>query len=118
MLSVWGRRHPICDNATRRSFLKAGALGVGGLMLPELLRAREAAPDKAERQKAVIMVCLRFGPSHLDRYDMKPDAPDKVRGEFRPSRTTVPGLDVCELMPLHAKIADRLAVVRNLVFKQ
>jgi hypothetical protein len=64
------------------------------------------------------MVCLPGGPSHLDMYDMKPDAPDKVRGEFKPIRTNVPGIELCELMPLHARIADKLAVVRNLVFRQ
>src|SRR5262249_12344442 len=68
--------------------------------------------------KAVIMVCLPGGPSHLDMYDMKPDASDKVRGEFKPIRTNVPGIDICELLPRQAKIADRIAIVRNLVFKQ
>jgi hypothetical protein len=101
-------------SSSRRDFLK---IGLGGLSLPSFLRAREDHP-RHDRHKAVIMVCLPGGPSHLDMYDMKPDAPDKVRGEFRPIKTNVPGLDVCELIPKHAGIADKIAVVRNLVFRQ
>src|SRR5262245_48840953 len=118
MLSILGQRQPFCDQSSRRDFLKLGALGMSGLMLPDLLRAQEAAPGKGDRHKAIIIVCLPGGPSHLDMYDMKPDAPDKVRGEFKPIRTNVPGIDICELLPLQAKIADRIAIVRNLVFKQ
>jgi hypothetical protein len=64
------------------------------------------------------MVYLNGGPSHIDMYDLKPDAPAEVRGEFKPIRTTVPGMDICELMPLQAKIADRFAIVRNMKFEQ
>src|SRR5205823_2674511 len=63
-----------------------------------------------------IMVCLAGGPSHIDTYDPKPNAPAEFRGDFRPIRTRVPGFDVCELFPLQAKIADRLAVVRTVQF--
>jgi hypothetical protein len=68
--------------------------------------------------RSVILICLPGGPSHLDMYDMKPDAPAEIRGEFRPIRTNVPGFDLCEHMPLQARIADQLAVVRNLRFLQ
>jgi hypothetical protein len=102
---------------TRRDFLRVGALGLGGLSLPDLLRLRaQGAKNGRSRQKAVIFVYLFGGPSHVDTYDMKPDAPAEYRGEFKPIRTTVTGFDICELMPQQAKIADKLAVVRNLTF--
>src|SRR5205823_6845816 len=72
----------------------------------------------AGRGNAIIMVYLSGGPSHVDLYDMKPDAPVEVRGDFKPMRTNVPGMDICELMPLQATIADKLAIVRNMKFEQ
>lgn len=114
MLTIAGSRQPFCDGLSRRSFLKIGALGMGGLALPELLRARAAMP----RPRGVIVVCLPGGPSHLEMYDMKPAAPLDVRGEFKAIHTTVPGFDLCEHMPKQAKLADKLAVVRNLHFTQ
>src|SRR5262249_27547237 len=81
----------------------------GGLTLANLLRA-----GTAKRGKAVIMVYLNGGPSHLDMYDLKPTAPAEYRGEFKPIRTNVPGMDVCELFPLQAKMADKFAIVRNM----
>jgi hypothetical protein len=92
-----------------------GALGVGGLTLADLLRLR-AAGNASSSSKAVIMVFLDGGPPHLDMYDLKPDAPDEVRGEFKPIKTNVRGMDICELMPFQAQIADKLAIVRNLRF--
>src|SRR4051812_25906225 len=110
-----------CDGLSRRGFLKAGALAVGGLTLADLLKLRAqssaaGAPAPAaprRRHKSVIMICLGGGPSHLDTYDMKPDAPSEFRGEFRPVRSNVPGMDLCELLPEQAKIAHRFAVVRS-----
>src|SRR5437773_5997851 len=99
---------------TRRSFLRVGALSLSGLTLGEVLRLRAEAPAPgARRQKSVIMIHLSGGPSHLDMYDMKPGAPPEYRGEFRPIRTNVPGMDVCELMPLQAKIADKFTILRG-----
>jgi hypothetical protein len=104
---------------SRRGFLRAGVLGVGGLSLAELLRLRASAAGTApSRSKAVIMVYLNGGPSHVDLYDLKPDAPVEYRGEFRPIRSNVPGFDLSELMPLQAQIADKLAVIRNMRFQQ
>ena len=77
------------------------------------LQARAAESDRP-RIKAVILVVLNGGLSHLDSYDLKPDAPTEFRGDFRPIRTNVPGFDLCELMPLQARIADKLALVRSL----
>jgi hypothetical protein len=103
-----------CDGVTRRNFLQAGALALGGLTLGDLLRLRAASPVAGKpRQKSVIMVHLSGGPSHLDMYDMKPDAPREYRGEFSPIRTNVPGIELCELMPMQAKIADKFAILRG-----
>jgi hypothetical protein len=114
MLTIYGgttARH--CDALTRRNILRIGALGVGGLTLPGLLQAR-AAESKSPGDKAVIMICLGGGPSHIDTYDMRPDSPAEYRGEFNPIATKVPGLQMCELMPRQAEIADKLAVVRSM----
>jgi hypothetical protein len=117
MFTVFGDPHRLCDGLSRRQFLKVGALSVGGLTLADVLRLRAAAP-RPTRDKAIIMVYLNGGPSHVDLYDMKPEAPVEYRGEFRPIRTNVPGFDICELMPRQARIADKLAVIRNMQFKQ
>jgi hypothetical protein len=103
---------------SRRSFLQAGLPLVGGLSLVDLLRLRAGATARRESSptKAVIYVYLFGGPSHVDTYDMKPDAPAEYRGEFQPVRTNVPGFDICELMPLQTRIADKLALIRNLKF--
>jgi hypothetical protein len=105
----------MCDGLSRRDFLRVGALGAGGLTLADLLRLKAQGairPDAAH--KALIMVYLPGGPSHIDMYDLKPDAPVEYRGDFKPIQTNVPGIQVCELMPLHAKIADKFAIVRGL----
>src|SRR5947209_8221129 len=102
------------NNITRRGFLRLGALTLGGLSLGDVLRLRAEAPAPGKpRHKSVILIHLSGGPSHLDMYDMKPGAPSEYRGEFRPIRTNVPGVEVCELMPRQAKIADRFAILRG-----
>src|SRR5437764_13262542 len=99
---------------TRRSFLRVGALALGGLSLGDVLRLRAEAPAPGKsRDKSVIMIHLSGGPSHLDMYDMKPRAPSEYRGEFRPIQTNVPGIQICELMPRQAKIADRFTILRG-----
>jgi uncharacterized protein (DUF1501 family) len=104
-----------CDGMARRSFLRIGALGVGGLALPQLLRLQaEGTGGPKRRCRALIMVMMSGGASHIDTYDMKPDAPRDYRGEFRPISTRIPGVSFCEHLPLHAGIADKLAVVRSL----
>ena len=103
---------------SRRDFLRAGALGVGGLTLPDLLRSRAQGDEPRARNKAVIMICLSGGPSHIDMYDMKPEAPAEYRGELKPIATNVPGMEISELLPLQAKIADKLAIVRSMHFLQ
>ena len=99
---------------SRRGCLRVGGLTLGGLALPEILRA-EAAVGARPTAKGVIMVVLPGGPSHLDMYDLKPDAPAEVRGEFRPIPSRVPGVEICELLPRLARMADRLTLIRSLV---
>jgi uncharacterized protein (DUF1501 family) len=114
MFILFGKCYRHCDGITRRHFLTAGALGLGGLTLADLLRA-EAAAGKGSSGKSIINIHLDGGPPHLDMIDLKPDAPVEVRGEFRPIATKVPGLRVGELMPLVAGIADKFAFIRSLV---
>ena len=102
----------------RRGFLQAGALGLGGLTLAELLQIKALGAGPSRSQKSVIMVYLHGGPPHMDMFDMKPDAPIEYRGEFLPIRTNVPGLEICELMPKLATIADKTSVIRNINFKE
>lgn len=120
MLTCWGREHRFCDKIGRREFLRAGALGLTGLSLADILRLRAETPNAVaatrKTPRAVIMVCLSGGPSHLDMYDLKPEAPSDYRGEFRPIPTNVPGFDLCEHFPLQAQIADKLALVRTVQF--
>src|SRR5262245_34193975 len=96
----------------RRGFLRLGALGTAGLTLADLLRneARGSGPGRA---KSVIYVVLSGGPSHIDMYDLKPNAPAEYRGPFKPIATRLPGVQICELMPLQASIMDRLALLRG-----
>src|SRR5438128_5056436 len=116
MLTIWGEKQRFCDGVTRRGFLKIGAFGAG-LSLAEMLRLRASAgPTPTSRSsKSAIMIYLPGGPSHLDMYDLKPDAPKEFRGEFQPIATNVPGIQICEHMPLQAKMWDKLAVVRSII---
>lgn len=98
---------------SRRSFLNLGMLGLSGLGLSDFLRLRAEAKTTSTPDTAVILVWLPGGMSHIDTYDMKPDAPVEYRGDFRPARTVVPGLDICDLLPLHAKVANRFSIVRS-----
>lgn len=113
MLTLWGKRQPYCDGISRRNFLKIGAFGAG-LTLAEMLRLRAAA-GTGSSTKAAIMIYLPGGPSHLDMYDLKPDAPKEFRGEFKPIATNVPGVQICELFPRQARMWDKLACVRSIV---
>jgi hypothetical protein len=97
----------------RREFLRAGTLALGGLGLADLLKARAAATPSAP-DTSVILFWMWGGPSQLETYDCKPDAPSEYRGPLRPIKTAVPGLDVCEVFPLQARLGHRLALVRSL----
>src|ERR1043165_9569896 len=102
---------------SRREALRMGFGGRGGLSLADAYRLGAASGDhSSSRQKSVIMVFLLGGPSHMDMYDLKPNAPVEYRGEFSPIRTNVPGMDICELMPRQARIAHKFAVVQGISF--
>jgi len=112
MLSIFGGTKSLCDGVSRREMLTIGALGMGGLALPDLLRA-EAAQGVARSKKAVIMIYLCGAPPHQDMFDLKMDAPAEIRGEFQPIDTNVPGIQICEHMPRLAKIMDKLVPIRS-----
>lgn len=115
MLNILGQQHGgYCDRVSRRNFIKVGALGLGGLTLPQVLRAEKAA-EKGNSHKAIIMIYLPGGPPHQDMYDLKMDAPSEVRGEFSPISTSVPGIRICEHLPRMASMADKFIFVNSLV---
>ena len=96
------------------SFLQIGSLAAGGLALPQLLQAEQQRSSNS-RHKAVIMVYLSGGLAHQDTFDLKPNAPKEIRGEFSPIPSVVPGLDVCELLPKLAGVMDRCSIIRSVV---
>ena len=116
MLTLWGGKQRFCDGLSRRSFLQIGAFGAG-LTLAGMLRARALAAGGAPGTsgKSAIMIYLPGGPSHIDMYDMKPEAPAEFRGEFKPIPTNVPGIQICEHMPRQARMVDKLAILRSVV---
>ena len=120
MLTILGNSgERFCDGMSRRGFLSIGAMGVGGLALPDLFRAEAAtggtvSPPKTGH-KAVINIFLAGGPPHQDMFDLKADAPAEIRGEFKPIKTNVPGIEICELFPQMAKMTDKLAIIRSIV---
>lgn len=120
MLAISGSESRFCDGLSRRSCLQIGGLALGGLALPEILRAESAnSADRSSRStrkaKGIIMVLLPGGPTHLDTFDLKPDAPPEIRGEFSPIATNLPGVEICELLPRMAGLADKLTIIRSLV---
>jgi len=118
VLTIFGRPHRnggFCDGTTRRDFLTiGGTLLGGGLALPHLLAAEAKQGISKSAHKAVINIFLPGGPPHLDMFDLKPDAPAEVRGEFKPIKTNVPGIEICEHFPLLAKMMDKFAIIRSI----
>lgn len=113
MLSLPGHgRSILCDGISRRDSLRLGTLTLGGLTLPDLLKAEQVAGVK-NSHKAVIMIYMCGAPGHQDMYDLKMDAPSEIRGEFRPVATTVPGIEICEHMPRMAAIMDKCIPLRS-----
>lgn len=122
MLEIFGnqdKRINHCDGQSRRGFLKIGGMAAGGLSLAQLLdleaKAHGDSPRAGRSHKAIINVYLPGGPSHLDMFDLKPDAPSEIRGEFQPIKTNVKGMEICEHFPLLAKNADKFAIIRTIV---
>lgn len=108
-----GQSARYCDGISRRSFVQLGVAGMASAGLSDVLRAAGSAnPDRKDR--SAILIWLDGGPSHLDLYDMKPDAPAEYRGIWQPVRTNVPGIEITELFPKQAKVADKFSIVRSL----
>ena len=121
MLTLLGPTSTVrhCDGVSRRDFLRIGAVGLGGLSLPQLLAIEQAQADSkavsSKRHKSLIMIFLCGGPPHQDMYDIKEDAPAEIRGEFRSIPTAVPGIEVCELLPNIARSMNKLVPIRTVV---
>ena len=115
ILSPSSTAHRFCDRQSRRRMLQIGALSAFGLSLPKLLQAEQSGftHPAARSRKSVILVWMHGGPSQLDMYDMKPQAPAEYRGPFRPIASSLPGLDVCELLPEHARIMQHCSIIRS-----
>ncbi|GIW95897.1 MAG: hypothetical protein KatS3mg110_3938 [Pirellulaceae bacterium] len=117
MLTILGqptRRAGFCDGVDRRDFLKIGGMVLGGFSLAELLRL-EARAGVGRSHKAIINIFLPGGPPHQDMWDIKVDAPAEIRGEFRPIKTNVPGIEICELFPRIASMMDKFVPIRSVV---
>jgi hypothetical protein len=122
MLRILGSPKKLCSGWTRREMLQAGALSLFGLGLSDFFRLQGAQSSPAPatphrsfgRARACILLYLYGAPSQLETFDMKPDAPEEIRGELRPIRSSLPGLDVCELLPNLARVMDRVSVVRSM----
>lgn len=120
MLTIMGRSSTgFCDGVSRRSFLRIGTLAAGAtaISLADVMRAEAdmAAAGRPKRHKSVINIFLAGGPPHQDMWDLKPEAPAEIRGEFRPIATKVPGIQICEVFPQIASIMDRCAIIRSVV---
>jgi hypothetical protein len=113
MLKVRGSATRLCDGLPRREFLRIGALGLGGLTFPGLLQARDRV-SKRISAKSCIQLFMWGGPSQHETFDLKPNAPEGIRGPFRPIATRSPGSQICEHLPRLARITDRFAIVRSL----
>jgi len=111
-----GSTNRYCDGVSRRSFLQVGLTGLASISLPQILKAKEAssAVGSPSKKTSMILLWLDGGPSHLDLYDLKPEAPAEVRGIWNPIRTNVDGFEISELFPLQAKCADKFSLVRSL----
>jgi len=127
MLTIPGRRGRFCDGATRRELLTVGSMGLFGLTLEGffgLQKAQGAATTAARlagmkgfgQAKSVLLIFLQGGPSHLDIWDPKPDAPSNIRGEFKPIATKVPGIQVSETMPMLAQAVDKCTLIRSMSY--
>src|SRR6476660_7482862 len=117
MLDLVGRPFQCCDGVTRRGLLKAGFLGLAGLSLPDLLRAKAAGDGGSSSQGndlSIILVWLDGGPPQHETYDPKPDAPSEFRGPLAPMDTAVPGIRISELLPYHARMMDRMSIIRSM----
>jgi hypothetical protein len=109
----WGGIERNCAGVSRRSFLKVGTLSALGISLPDLIRHREAAAATGKKPANLIFFWLDGGPSHLETFDLKPDAPAEIRGEFKPMETKVKGIRICEHLPKTAGVMDLFTILRS-----
>src|SRR5213083_281096 len=124
MLSIPGRMARLCDGYTRREFLRVGGSTLFGLSLPHFFslqaEASAASPFAGSKgyggAKSIILLFLQGGPSHLDIWDPKPDAPSNIRGDFKPIKTNVDGIQLSETMPLLSKQADKYTLIRSMSY--
>jgi hypothetical protein len=117
MLTILGRPDKearFCDGISRRSFLQIGGAAMGGLALNEILQMEAQAGTTNNSHKAIINIYLPGGPPHIDMWDLKPNAPSEIRGDFKPISTNVPGIEICELFPKIAAMMDKFALIRTL----
>jgi hypothetical protein len=119
MLNILGSGYRLCDGISRRDFLQIGGLGAAGIALPELFRGRTCAAAKPSTggfgtAKSCILLFMRGGPAQQDTWDLKPEAPAEIRGEFKPIATNVPGIQISEHFPLSARHADKYLIIRSL----
>src|SRR5262245_54604514 len=119
MLRILGLPSRTYEGLTRREVLRVGGLSMfGGLSLPQWLQAEAAAPSRQKASgRAIILVNLLGGPSHIDTFDLKPDAPPEIRGEFRPTATSVPGISITEHLPRLGALANHYAIIRSVTHR-
>jgi hypothetical protein len=121
MLSILDSEVRLCDGLTRRESMRIGGLGFTGLLMPRVLQARgetaSHSPDAFGRAKSCILIFNYGGPSHLETFDLKPDAPTEIRGEFKTVATSVPGVSISEHLPRLGKLAHRYAIVRSMTHR-
>src|SRR3954465_15204376 len=125
MISIPGKPGSTCDGFSRREFLRVGGAGMLGISLADILALQgraETAPESAKKKngwgkaKSVILIFLQGGPSHIDIWDPKPDAPSNIRGDFKPIKSNVPGISLSEVMPLLAKQLDKATLIRSMSY--
>jgi len=113
MLTIQGNPQRVCNGLTRRALIQAAGAGLCGTSLGRLLAAEQAEPNLQPRAKSVMFVFLYGGPSQLETFDMKPDAPSTIRGPFRPIAARTPGLQICEHLPQLAARSDQYCTIRT-----
>ena len=114
MLEVLGRASNNCQKVSRRHLLQAGGAGLFGLTLPKLLQAEDAGASQNPRAKSVIFLFPFGGPSQLETFDMKPDAPAEIRGPFKPIASRTPELRICEHLSRCANVSDKFAIIKTM----
>src|SRR3989449_9316065 len=124
MISIPGKPGSTCDGFSRREFMRVGGAGLFGLSLADVLRLQANANPVADskgrpgwgKAKSVLLIFLQGGPSHIDIWDPKPDAPSNIRGDFKPIKTKIPGTWIGEHMPMMAQQLDKATLIRSMSY--